>query len=76
MTPCLATHSDDNLRRLMESNDGALGGPAKLELVRRGLISTPESIAKIKADRQKYRRHASNAEGDWGFTARGRRFSR
>ena len=64
----LVCHTDDQLR--------AMDCPeAVRELAKRGLVSTPETIAKLKADRLNYKRHASNAEGGWGYTAR-RRFSR
>jgi hypothetical protein len=70
--PCLAALSDDQLRALV---GGELGAPAVRELAKRGLISTPDTIAELKLSRKKYKRLACCTDHGWGFSGR-RQFSR
>jgi hypothetical protein len=62
----LAAHTDNALRRLADAGDRA----ALDELARRGLISTPETLAALRETRKAYRRLACLGGKDWGYTGR------
>ncbi len=62
----LAAHTDNALRRLADAGDRA----ALDELARRGLISTPETLAALRETRKAYRRPACLGGKDWGYTGR------
>lgn len=47
--------------------------PYLTELARRGLVSTPETIAELHAARRKYHRLACMADSEWGYGGRRRR---
>ncbi len=62
----LAAHTDNALRRMADTGNR----PALDELARRGLMSTPETIAALKATRRQYDRLACLGRKDWGYTGR------
>jgi HEAT repeat protein len=70
----LAAHTDDAVRRLKEHHEPEVREAATRELVKRGLETSAESLAKLAADRRKHKRLARNAEGDFGYTGRARKF--
>ena len=62
----LAAHTDNRLRRMADTGDRA----ALDELARRGLVSTPETMAALKQTRKAYNRLACLGGKDWGYTGR------
>jgi hypothetical protein len=62
----LAAHTDNQLRRMADKGDR----DALDELARRGLISTPETLAALRETRKAYRRLACLGGKDWGYTGR------
>ena len=62
----LAAHTDATLRRMADAGDR----PALDELARRGLVSTPETMAALRETRRQYTRLACLGARDWGYTGR------